>query len=110
MAWVENGYIEFMTSAFDVDPDHMHRLLLHEKSHFIYGSLMSDKLKEEWADVGEWYSLRYVCRSLALSLSQYGLIIVQWECRITCLVQLPMYPLVLCSTVPIPDHDNMIIF
>ena len=54
MAWIENNYIEFMTSAFDVDPDHMHRLLLHEKAHFIYATVMSKQMKEDWIEIGEW--------------------------------------------------------
>lgn len=55
VAWIENNYIEFMTSAFDVDPDHMHRLLLHEKAHFIYATVMSKQMKEDWIEIGEWY-------------------------------------------------------
>ena len=55
VAWSNGGsYIEFMDSAFTTNPDHMHRLLLHEKSHFLWSSVFSSALKVEWATLGGW--------------------------------------------------------
>ncbi|MBV9949802.1 MAG: hypothetical protein JOZ69_23375, partial [Myxococcales bacterium] len=51
-----NGsYIEFMESGFNADTDYVHRLILHEKSHFLWGYVFSPQLKEEWATLGGWY-------------------------------------------------------
>ena len=51
-----NGsYIEFMETTFTSDPDHMHRLILHEKGHFMWGYLFSNELKNEWMTLGGWY-------------------------------------------------------
>jgi alpha-tubulin suppressor-like RCC1 family protein len=58
VAWtsLEDGYIEFMDSAFTTESlDYLHRLIIHEKSHFIYASLLSDELKTKWNEVGGWY-------------------------------------------------------
>lgn len=48
------GYIEFMESAF-VDGDHLHRLIIHEKSHFLWGRLFSDDIKDDWVRLGGWH-------------------------------------------------------
>jgi hypothetical protein len=51
-----NGsYIEFMESGFTADADDVHRLILHEKSHFLWGYVFSDEVKQDWATLGGWY-------------------------------------------------------
>ena len=50
VAWtsLEDGYIEFVDTAFtSISADYLHRLIIHEKAHFIYGVLLSDAL-EAW--------------------------------------------------------------
>ena len=54
VAWPSNGYIEFLDAAFSGDPDHMHRLILHEKSHFLWANVFSAKLRADWVSVGGW--------------------------------------------------------
>lgn len=56
VAWPESGYVEFMESAFKDQPeDHIHRLILHEKAHFLWAHLFDDRLKEDWIELGGWY-------------------------------------------------------
>ena len=55
VAWTSEGYIEFMESAFSSPFDHMQRLILHEKAHFMWAKLFSDSLKAEWIRLGGWY-------------------------------------------------------
>ncbi len=56
VAWTTSGYIEFMESAFTtVDIAHIHRLILHEKAHFLWEHVFDDQLKEDWAELGGWY-------------------------------------------------------
>jgi hypothetical protein len=51
-----NGsYIEFMDSAFTADPDDTHRLILHEKAHFLWGYVFSKQLRDDWTTLGGWY-------------------------------------------------------
>ena len=51
-----NGsYIEFMESGFTADPDDAHRLILHEKSHFLWGYVFAPELKQAWCTLGGWY-------------------------------------------------------
>jgi len=52
---VNPGYIEFMESAFTVENDYLHKLIIHEKSHFLWAHLFSDALKDEWTKIGGWY-------------------------------------------------------
>ena len=55
VAWVTQGYIEFMESAFKGgDPDGIHRLILHEKAHFLWHYLFDDQLKQDWIELGGW--------------------------------------------------------
>ena len=50
------GYVEFMESGFNsVDTDYVHRLLIHEKSHFLWSYVFSDGLRQEWMTLGGWY-------------------------------------------------------
>jgi len=57
VAWPSTnpGYIEFMESAFRVDDSFLHRLIIHEKSHFLWNKLFSNQLKDEWIELGGWY-------------------------------------------------------
>ena len=56
IAWVSHGYIEFMEMAFTtVSLDYLHRLILHEKAHFMWEFLFSPALKQAWIDLGGWY-------------------------------------------------------
>ena len=58
VSWcVENGYIEFMSSCIgdnNQDFDTL-RLILHEKTHFLWEYTFSDAIKEEWIEIGGWY-------------------------------------------------------
>ncbi len=52
----KNGYIEFMESAFrQQSDDYIHRLIVHEKAHFIYGKVLNEQTRDDWAEVGGWY-------------------------------------------------------
>ena len=56
IAWVTEGYIEFMEKAFkEQGLDYIHRLILHEKAHFLWAHLFDDKLKQDWIELGGWY-------------------------------------------------------
>ena len=45
-----------MNSAFQGnDYFNIQRLVLHEKSHFLWAGLFDKKLKDDWADIGSWY-------------------------------------------------------
>ncbi|MCS5610956.1 MAG: hypothetical protein NZ961_11105, partial [Candidatus Poribacteria bacterium] len=58
VAWtfLEEGYIEFVDISFTtVSLEYMHRLIIHEKAHFVYSSLLSDALRNKWFDIGGWY-------------------------------------------------------
>ena len=56
IAWVTEGYIEFMESAFkEQGLDYIHRLILHEKAHFLWEHLFDDHLKQDWIELGGWY-------------------------------------------------------
>ena len=56
IAWVTEGYIEFMESAFQGQSlDYIHRLILHEKAHFLWEHLFDDQLKQDWIKLGGWY-------------------------------------------------------
>ena len=56
VAWPDSHYVEFMESAFKGRPeDYMHRLILHEKAHFLWAHLFDDRLKADWIELGGWY-------------------------------------------------------
>ena len=56
IAWTTSGYIEFMESAFKGQGlDYIHRLILHEKAHFLWEHLFDDQLKQDWIELGGWY-------------------------------------------------------
>lgn len=50
-----DGYLEFMASAFTTDPHHMHRLILHEKAHFLWAGVLSASIRDEWVALGGWF-------------------------------------------------------
>ena len=52
----EKSYIEFMDTAFiDGSADFTHRLLVHEKSHFLWRNVFSQALRDDWTALGRWY-------------------------------------------------------
>ncbi len=56
VAWPESGYIEFMESAYkDRSVLYVHRLILHEKAHFLWAHLFDEQLKADWIELGGWY-------------------------------------------------------
>jgi len=56
VAWPQSHYMEFMESAFQrQSEDYMHRLILHEKAHFLWAHLFDDQLKADWSELGGWY-------------------------------------------------------
>jgi len=56
VAWGFAGYIEFMEGAFKSgSPDYIHRLILHEKAHFLWDYLFDEQLKQDWIEIGGWY-------------------------------------------------------
>ena len=56
VAWTGSGYIEFMEHAFNTPSIlSVHRLIIHEKAHFLWAYLFGDQLKEDWIELGGWY-------------------------------------------------------
>ncbi|MFT6690007.1 MAG: VCBS repeat-containing protein [Colwellia sp.] len=56
VAWSTNSYIEFMESSFNTsDVEHMHRLIIHEKTHFLWENQFDTQLKDDWIELGGWY-------------------------------------------------------
>lgn len=56
VAWTDAGYIEFMEVAFQKKSiEYIHRLVLHEKAHFLWAHLFGEQLKQDWIEVGGWY-------------------------------------------------------
>ena len=56
VSWTSEGYIEFMDSAFQGQGlDYIHRLILHEKAHFLWAHLFDEQLKQDWIELGGWY-------------------------------------------------------
>lgn len=56
IAWVGMETIEFMGSAFNAtDLNYVHRLVLHEKAHFLWEYTFSEELKSEWIELGGWF-------------------------------------------------------
>ncbi len=58
VAWpIENGYIEFMEGAFGGNNQQFEtlRLILHEKTHFLWAYSFSDEIKNDWIELGGWY-------------------------------------------------------
>ncbi|MFT4762948.1 MAG: hypothetical protein ACI9OH_000032 [Oleispira sp.] len=58
VAWPDNGYIEFMEKAFKGNNlEHMQRLVLHEKTHFLWHYVLNRDLKLEWLALSDWYRI-----------------------------------------------------
>lgn len=58
VSWpVEDGYIEFMEKAFGGNNQQFdtQRLILHEKTHFLWHFVFNDEIKKEWIKIGKWY-------------------------------------------------------
>ena len=56
VAWPDDGYIEFMEEAFRTASDsQIHRLIIHEKAHFLWAHLFDDRLRQDWIELGGWY-------------------------------------------------------
>lgn len=58
VSWIyaEHGYIEFIDVAFlGAEVEDTFRLVLHEKTHFLWAHVFSEDLKREWAEIGGWY-------------------------------------------------------
>ena len=52
----EDSYIEFMDSAFIAGSrDYTHRLILHEKAHFLWENVFSQALRDDWIQLGKWF-------------------------------------------------------
>ena len=50
VAWTTEGYIEFMESGFNnFSAAYVHRLIIHEKAHFLWEHQFDDRLKDDWA-------------------------------------------------------------
>ena len=51
-----DSYIEFMDTAFiGRSKDYMHRLILHEKAHFLWRNVFSAELRDAWIELGNWF-------------------------------------------------------
>ena len=56
VAWTGPGYIEFMERAFNTSSVlFVHRLIIHEKAHFLWAHLFDEPLKQDWTLLGGWY-------------------------------------------------------
>lgn len=55
-AHTQAGYIEFMDGAFQQAGSRSpHRVILHEKTHFLWDKVMSASIKNDWIALGGWY-------------------------------------------------------
>ena len=55
IAWT-TGVMEFLEKAFkDVSLSYLRRLILHEKSHYIWQCYLDQNTKDDWATIGGWY-------------------------------------------------------
>ena len=56
VAWTTEGYIEFMESGFNnFSAAYVHRLIIHEKAHFLWEHQFDEQLKADWIELGGWY-------------------------------------------------------
>ena len=55
VAWTTEGYIEFMEKGLRANIDFMHRLILHEKAHFLWEHAFDRTTKHDWIEIGGWY-------------------------------------------------------
>jgi hypothetical protein len=57
VAWPDAGYIEFMESGFsNFSSAYIHRLIIHEKAHFLWAHQFDEQLRADWTELGGWYS------------------------------------------------------
>ena len=55
IAYSGAGYIIFMEHAFvGTSLDYLHRLILHEKAHFLWSKVFDDNLLSDWVALGGW--------------------------------------------------------
>ena len=55
VAWPHAEYMEFMEGAFKgANIHYIYRLIVHEKSHFLWAYVFDDQLKQNWITLGEW--------------------------------------------------------
>ncbi len=61
-----DSYVEFMDTAFrgnysmsylgiNNSEDYVHRLIVHEKTHFIWSNVLSQQTRDEWTELAGWY-------------------------------------------------------
>ncbi len=56
VAWTDSGYIEFMDKAFlAAASGPTHRLIIHEKAHFLWAHMFDQQLKSDWIELGGWF-------------------------------------------------------
>ncbi len=56
IAWTGIGTIEWMESGFsNFSMDYIHRLILHEKAHFLWAFTFDDDIREDWTALGGWF-------------------------------------------------------
>lgn len=57
IAWTGKKTIEFMSKTFNGTEINstVRRLILHEKTHFLWAYTFDNKLKEDWAELGGWF-------------------------------------------------------
>lgn len=55
--YMDNGYIEFMEQAFGGNSQQFEtlRVILHEKTHFLWAYSFSEEIRNDWIEVGGWY-------------------------------------------------------
>jgi hypothetical protein len=57
VAWTDAGYIEFAESAFNTDHNAaLRRLVIHEKSHFLWRHVFNTTLTRDWITLGGWHN------------------------------------------------------
>ncbi len=56
VAWTNSGYIEFMDTAFlGGNAGATHRLIIHEKAHFLWAHMFDAQLRDDWIELGGWF-------------------------------------------------------
>jgi hypothetical protein len=79
MAETGAGYIEFSDAAFTPKPTMAlspQRLILHEKTHFLWANVFSTQLKNDWTTLGKWFrnpanSTQWLTSSATAFVSEY---------------------------------------
>lgn len=56
IAWTGMETIEWMESGFaNFSMDYIHRLILHEKAHFLWEYTFDEELRMDWTELGGWF-------------------------------------------------------